>query len=91
MVTVVEVGLLLLVLIVVYGVYRLIRAVTPLVVNAVVGLVVLLSAGLLGFGVEITLPIVLIVAFGGVPAAVLVIILAHLDIVFQPAIMIPVF
>ena len=85
MVTPVEIGLLVLVLVLVFGAYRIIKAVKPLIVNAVVGLVVLALAGWLGYGVVITPVVVLLVAFGGVPAAILVLLLAYLDVVFEPA------
>jgi len=85
MVTPVEIGLLVLVLVLVFGAYRIIRAIKPLIVNAVVGLIALLLAGALGFGVEITPLVVLIVAIGGFPAAVLVVILAYVGLVFEPA------
>lgn len=88
MVTPIELGLLVLVLALVFGAYRLISAVRPLVVNAVVGLVVLWLAGALGFGVQITAIVVLLVAFGGLPAAILVILLAQFDVVFEPAMVI---
>ena len=85
MVTPLEVGLLVVVLAVVFGTYRVIKAVKPLVVNAVVGLVVLFAADLVGLGVQIDPVVVLLVAFGGLPAAVLVILLAQLHVVFEPA------
>ena len=85
MVTPVEIGLLVLVLVLVFGAYRLIKAVKPLIINAVVGLVVLALAGWLGYGVVVTPVVVLLVAFGGVPAAILVILLAYFDVVFEPA------
>lgn len=86
MVTPIEAGLVLVVLVVLFGVFRVIRAVKPLILNAVIGLLVLLGAGLVGLGVQITPVVVLLVAFGGVPAAVLVIILAHIGVVFQTAV-----
>ena len=85
MVTPVEIGLLVLVLVLVFGAYRLIKAVKPLIVNAVIGLIVLALAGWLGYGVVITPIVVLLVAFGGVPAAILVLLLASLDVAFEPA------
>ena len=85
MVTPVEIGLLVLVLVLVFGAYRIIKAVKPLIVNAVVGLIVLALAGWLGYGVVITPIVVLLVAFGGVPAAILVLLLAYLDVAFEPA------
>lgn len=85
MVTPVEVGLVVLVIVALLGVFRLIRAVRPLVINAVVGLLVLFGAGFVGFGVKVTPVVVLLVAFGGLPAAILVIILAQVDVVFEAA------
>lgn len=80
-----ELGLLVVVAAVLIGVYLVIKSIKPLIVNTIVGLVVLLLAGVVGFGVEITPVIVLLVAFGGVPGAILVILLAHLGILFTPA------
>jgi len=85
MVTPIEIGLLVLVLVLVFGAYRIVQAVKPLIVNAVVGLIVLALAGWVGYGVVITPIVVLLVAFGGVPAAILVIVLAYLDVAFEPA------
>ena len=89
MVTPVEIGLLVLVLVLLFGAYRIIRAVKPLIVNAVVGLIVLAVAGWLGYGVVVTPVVVLLVAFGGLPAALLVIILAQYGVVFDPALLVP--
>lgn len=91
MVTPIEIGLVLLVLVLLFGAWRFIRAVKPLVVNTVVGLIILFAASLIGYGVTITPVVVLLVAFGGVPAAVLVILLAHLGMVFEPALVAPLF
>lgn len=57
-----------------------------LVVNAVVGLVILFLANAVGLGVQISLVTLLICAIFGVPGAVLVILLAVLDIAFAAAI-----
>ena len=53
-----------------------------LAVNAIVGLLILVLANLLGLGVPITVVTLLICALFGVPGAVLVILLALLDIAF---------
>ena len=89
MVTPIEIGLLALVVLLVFGTYRVIKAVKPLIVNAVVGLIVLFAASFVGLGVSITPVVVLLVAFGGVPAAVLVILLAQVGLVFDPALVLP--
>jgi hypothetical protein len=82
MVTTTEIALLLLVLALLFGAYRVIRAVKPLIVNAIVGVIVLFIANFLGIGVQISGIAILVCAVGGVPGAILVIILAYLDIAF---------
>lgn len=62
-----------------------------LVVNAVVGLVVLVIANALGLGVQISIITLLVCAVLGVPGAVLVILLAVLDIAFAATVVPPVF
>jgi hypothetical protein len=56
-----------------------------LAVNAIVGLLILFVANLLGLGVQISLVTLLICAIFGVPGAVLVILLALLDVAFVAA------
>lgn len=80
-----EVLVLLLVLAFAFGAYRIIRTIKPFIVNAVIGLLALLVFGWLGFGVEITPLVVLIVAIGGIPGAILVVLLAYLGIGLSPA------
>lgn len=89
MVSGLELTILALVVVVLVGAHGVSRAVRPLIVNAVVGLIVLLLASALGFGVAVTPVVVLIVALGGVPGAVLVLLLAYLDILFQPVVLLP--
>ncbi|MFB6153845.1 MAG: pro-sigmaK processing inhibitor BofA family protein [Halodesulfurarchaeum sp.] len=85
MVTPIEIGLLLAVAALVFGAYVVIKVVKPFVVNAVVGLLVLLIAGFLGFPVDVTPIVVLVVAVGGVPGALLVLLLAYFGVLFHPA------
>ncbi len=82
-----EVLVLLVVLAFAFGAYRIIRTIKPFIVNAVVGLLALLVFGWLGFGVEITPLVVLIVAIGGIPGAILVVLLAYLGIGLSPAVL----
>ena len=82
MVTPIEIALLVVALALVFGAFAIIKAVKPFIVNAVVGVIVLVVASVLGLGVEITLVAVLICAVGGIPGAILVILLAYLDIAF---------
>lgn len=56
--------------------------VRTLAVNAVVGLVILFLSNAIGLGVEISLLSLLVCAILGIPGAILVIILAQLDILF---------
>jgi len=82
MVTTLEVALLVGMLALLFGVYKVISTITPFVVNAVVGVIVLVVASFLGIGVEITPIAVLVCAIGGIPGALLVILLAYLGIAF---------
>ena len=85
MATPIELGLLLIVAAAVLVAYLILRALKPLIVNAVLGLVVLAIAGFLGFEVAITPIVVLVVAVGGIPGALLVLLLAHFGVLFGPA------
>jgi len=82
MVTTLEIGLLVVALAVLFGVYTLLKAIKPLVVNAIVGVIVLVIASFLGIGVEITPIAVLICAVAGIPGAILVIVLAYAGVAF---------
>ncbi|MCL7419191.1 MAG: pro-sigmaK processing inhibitor BofA family protein [Halalkalicoccus sp.] len=84
MVTGLEIAILIAVVVLLLGSYRVIHTVRPFIVNAVVGLVALILASVFGFGVEITPIVLLIVAIGGVPGALLVVLLAYLNIAFTP-------
>lgn len=90
MVTFIEVAILLLALGVLFGAYRVVRAVKPFVWNAVVGLVVLLLANYFGVPVQISPLSVLVCAVAGVPGALLVILLAVVGIAFVPGVLVPV-
>ncbi|MFA9428272.1 pro-sigmaK processing inhibitor BofA family protein [Natronorubrum sp. A-ect3] len=63
----------------------LVRAVSPFIINAVVGLVVLfLAQAVFGFSVAVTPIVLVIVALGGVPGSVIVLVLSLLGIAFVP-------
>ncbi len=53
-----------------------------LLINALVGLVILFLANIFGLGVQISIVTLLICAVLGVPGAILVILLALLDVAF---------
>jgi len=82
MVTLVEIGLLALAVVAVIVDNRVLKNVKALVVNAIVGVVILILANFLGLGVAITPLAVLVCAIAGVPGAVLVILLAVVEIAF---------
>lgn len=86
MVTTIEIALLILVLALLFGAYRIIKVIKPFIVNAIVGLIVLWLASVFGLGVQITPLAVVICAIGGLPGAILVIVLAYLDIAFYGSI-----
>ena len=82
MVTTTEIGLLILALALLFGAYRIVNTIKPLIVNAIVGVIVLIVANVAGLGVAISAVAVLVCAVGGLPGAVLVILLSILDIAF---------
>ena len=85
MATTLEFVVVALVLAALFGAYRVIRAVKPFVVNAVVGLLVILVAQALGAAVAVTPLALLVVALAGFPGALLVILLAYVGVAFVPA------
>jgi len=56
-----------------------------LLVNAIVGLVILFLANVVGLGVQISIVTLLLCAILGVPGAILVILLAVFDVAFVAA------
>jgi hypothetical protein len=88
MVTPLEIGILLVLAALVVGAYAVIKVVKPFIVNAVLGLIVLFLAGFLGFPVSVTPIVVLVVAVGGIPGAILVLLLAHFGVLFHPALLV---
>ena len=84
-----EFGLLVMVALAALAVYVLLKIVKPLIINAVLGLIVLLAAGFLGFPIDISWVVVLVVAIGGIPGALLVLLLAYFGVLFSPAALAP--
>ncbi len=84
------VALLAVVLVTVYGVFKIVETIKPFLVNTALGLVLIVIGGAFGFGVQITPVLILLVAFGGLPAAALAIGLAEVGVVFEPAVIVPV-
>lgn len=85
MVTGLEILLLGLVLAAVLGASTLIQTVRPFIVNAVVGLIVLfLAQAVFGLNVAVTPIALVIVAIGGFPGSLLVILLSLFGVAFVP-------
>lgn len=85
MVTGFELVILLFVLAFFVGATRIIATVRPFIVNAVVGLVTLfLAEAVFGFEIAIGAVVLAIVAVGGFPGALLVLLLATFGIAFVP-------
>jgi hypothetical protein len=87
MVTGLEVAVVLLVLAALFGAYTVIRAVRPFIWNAVLGIAVILLAQFVGADVAVTPLVLLVVAIGGIPGAILVILLAYAGLAFAPALL----
>ena len=82
MVTPLELGIVLLAIIALLVAIRYRTTIKALAINAIFGLIVLAVANYLGAAVSISIWAVLVCAIAGVPGAILVIILAYLDIAF---------
>jgi len=79
----IEYSLLFLSVAAIIAVYYILKTVKHLVVNTLIGLAVLVVAKwYFGVGISITVPVVLVCAFGGLPGALLVILLHSLGIAF---------
>lgn len=78
-----EILVLVIVLALVLVAAQLVRAVSPFIVNAIVGLVVLyLAQSVFGLAIAITPVVLVIVALGGVPGSIIVIVLSLLEVAF---------
>ena len=76
----------LLVLAALFGAYSVIRAVRPFIWNAVLGIAVILLAQFFGAEVAVTPLVLFVVAIGGIPGAILVILLAYAGVAFVPSV-----
>ncbi|WP_247003724.1 pro-sigmaK processing inhibitor BofA family protein [Halosolutus gelatinilyticus] len=85
MVTGLEILLVVLVLAALLGASTIVETVRPFIVNTAVGLLVLfLAQAVFGLSVAVTPIAIVIVALGGVPGAILVIMLALFGVAFVP-------
>ena len=81
---VIELMLVFIVVLSVIGIYYLLKSVKHLIVNTVLGLVLLVvSNAVFHVGIDYTsIPVLLVCALGGIPGAILVILLHILNIAF---------
>ena len=85
MATGLEILLLVLVLVAIMGASTLVETVRPLLVNAVVGLLVLFAVqALFGLSVAVTPIALVIVALGGLPGALVVLVFSLFGVAFVP-------
>ena len=85
MVTGLEILLLSIVFAVVLIAARIVQTLRPFIINAIVGLIVLFLVSVItGFSIAVTPIALLIVAIGGVPGAILVLLLAFFGVAFVP-------
>ena len=79
----IEIIVLILAILGVIAAYYILKTATKLIVNAVLGLILLAVSNIVfNVGVAYTIPAVLVCALGGIPGAVLVILLHMLGIAF---------
>jgi len=85
--------LLVLVALVLVGIYLAIKIIKPLIYNAIVGLVILAVINFFDVPllpeVEIGFLAIAVIALGGIPGVVLVVLLAFLGVAFEPAFVLP--
>ncbi len=80
---IIEILVLFLAIIIAFMLYRILKTVTSLAINAVLGVLVLMAAKvLLGLEIAITWVAVLICAIGGIFGALVIIVLNYLKIAF---------
>jgi hypothetical protein len=78
-----EILILVLVILAVIAAYYILKSIGHLIVNTVLGLILLVVANFIfKLGIAYTIPAVLVCAFGGIPGAILVILLNHLHVAF---------
>lgn len=79
----IELIVLFLAVIAVIAAYYILKSVTSLIVNTILGLILLVASNFIfNLGIEYTIPVVLVCALGGIPGAILVILLHVLGIAF---------
>ncbi len=78
-----EILILVLVILAVIAAYYILKSIGHLIVNTVLGLILLVVVNFIfKLGIAYTIPTILVCAFGGIPGAILVILLNHLHVAF---------
>lgn len=79
----IEIIILFLAIIAVIAAYYILKTATHLIVNTVLGLVLLVAANIIfKLGIDYSITVILICAIGGIPGAILVILLHVLSVAF---------
>lgn len=79
----IEIIILFLVIIAVIAAYYILKTATHFIVNTVLGLILLVVGNIIfKLGIDYSMPVILICAIGGIPGAILVILLHVLGVAF---------
>jgi hypothetical protein len=79
----IEIGLIVLGLVIIFGAFIILRSITHFVINAVVGLLILFVANsVMGIGIGYSWLVILICGIGGILGAILVLVLHFIGIAF---------
>jgi hypothetical protein len=79
----IEIGLIVLGLVIIFGAFIILRSITHFVINAVVGLLILFIANsVAGIGIGYSWLVILICGIGGILGAILVLVLHFMGIAF---------
>jgi hypothetical protein len=83
MIIMIEIGLIVLGLVIIFGAFIILRSITHFVINAVVGLLILFIANsVAGIGIGYSWLVILICGIGGILGAILVLVLHFMGIAF---------
>ena len=83
MIIMIEIGLIVLGLVIIFGAFIILRSITHFVINAVVGLLILFVANsVAGIGIGYSWLVILICGIGGILGAILVLVLHFMGIAF---------
>lgn len=83
MIIMIEIGLIVLGLVIIFGAFIILRSITHFVVNAVIGLLILFIANsVAGIGIGYSWLVILICGIGGILGAILVLVLHFMGIAF---------